>query len=62
MAMKEESGKQQLRQKYEAGKNIKDNIKKEHETLSTIKQEKLQHMKELGIPEKYHVDILKMKV
>ena len=62
IAMKEENEKLLSRQKYEAGKKIKDHLKKEQETLSTLKQEKLQVMKELGIPEKYQVDLVKLKV
>lgn len=62
MAIKEETEKQDVRQKYEAGKKVKDFLKKEHSTLDKIKQEKLQEMKSLGIPEKYQVDLVKMKV
>ena len=62
MAIKDETGKQQLRQKYEAGKQIKDELTKEHQTLARIKEQKMQQMRELGIPEKYQVDMVKLKV
>ena len=62
IALKEELTLQNRRQKYEEGKKIKDILKSEHSTLGKMKQQKLQVMKELGIPEKYQVDLAKMKV
>lgn len=62
IAIKEETGKQFVRQKYEEGKQVKDFLKNEHSTLAKIKQEKLNTMKTLGIPDKYQVDLVKMKV
>lgn len=62
IAIKEESGKQIIRQKYEEGKQVKDFLKTEHSTLAKIKQEKLNEMKTLGIPDKYQVDLVKLKV
>ena len=59
--MKEETGKQNMRQKYESGKQVKDFLKSEKETIERIKQEKLQQMKDLGIPDKYQVDLKKLK-
>lgn len=62
MALKEEYSLQNRRQKYEEGKKIKDFLKNDHATLEKIKQQKLQQMKDLGIPEKFHADLAKMKV
>ncbi len=41
---------------------MKDFLKTEHGTLAKIKQEKLNEMKQLGIPDKYQVDLVKLKV
>ena len=62
IAVKEEIHLQNRRQKYESGKLIKDIKKKEHNVLEKIKREKLQQMKDLGIPEKFQVELAKMKV
>lgn len=62
MAISEEAQKQSMRFKYEAGKKIKDDLSKDHKILERIKQEKLKQLENLGIPEKYHVDLVKLKV
>lgn len=62
IAMKENNQKQAVREKYESGKNIKDFLNKEHNTLERIKKEKIQQMKDLNIPDKYQVDLVKLKV
>lgn len=51
-----------FRQKFEAGKKIKDMLVNNKKTLEKIKQEKLALMRELGIPDKYQVDLSKMEV
>lgn len=62
IAVKSENKQQDTRLKYESGKQIKDMLKSEHEVLEKIKREKLQVMKDLGIPEKYQVELANLKV
>lgn len=62
IAVKSENKRQATRLKYESGKQIKDILKSEHEVLEKIKREKLQVMKDLGIPEKYQVELANLKV
>ncbi len=62
IAIKEEMDKLQFRQKFEAGKKVRDMLTSNKKTLEKIKQEKLALMRELGIPEKYQVDLAKLEV
>lgn len=62
IAIKEEIEKVQFKQKFETGKKIKDYQNNDKKVLEKIKQEKLALMKELGIPDKYQVDLAKMEV
>lgn len=62
IAIKEEMEKLEFRQKFEAGKKVRDMLSSNQKTLEKIKQEKLALMRELGIPDKYQVDLAKMQV
>lgn len=51
--MCEENRKQEERDKFEEGKKIQESLNKYKNTLETIKLQKVNHLKHLGINDKY---------
>lgn len=62
IAMNEENKHQVARDKFEEGKKIQDYMTKEQRDLERIKQEKLDYLDKINIPQKYRVDLKKFKV
>jgi hypothetical protein len=62
MALNEEKKKQDKRDYLEEGKKVKDNLTKQKRLLEDIKTQKMEHLKENSIPDKYHYDLAKKKI
>lgn len=62
MASKDESMFQALRSKYEESKKIKDDQQSELRVLEKIKERKIKELEDMGVPEKYIVDLKKQKI
>jgi len=62
IALNEEKKKQDKRDYLEEGKKVKDNLTHQKRLLEDIKSNKLQHLKEHSIPDKYHYDLAKKKI
>jgi len=62
ISINEEKKKQDKRTYLEEGKKIKDKLSNEKKLLEAVKEEKLNDLQAIGIPEKYQAELAKKKI
>lgn len=58
----QENKKQEQREKMEEGRQIQDGLNKYKNTLETIRNQKLSHIKNMGIDDKYLSELSRKKI